>query len=191
MAISEAKVRPIRRIVTGHDREDRSIVVSDGPSPHVMNLPGVPNFGVTDLWRTHESPAHSDGPIDNCTAPITLAPPKSGTVFRIVEFPPDREYIATWKRDQAFAGLGESGAEALAADTGRHEMMHRTNSVDYAFVLSGEIWAVLDADEVLMKAGDVLIQRATNHAWSNRSDQPCLVGFVLIDALPHGERVSK
>ena len=62
--------------------------------------------------------------------------------------------------------------------------MHRTASVDYAFVISGEIWAVLDRDEVLMHAGDVLIQRGTNHSWSNRSDRPCLMGFVLVSAQP-------
>ena len=68
--------------------------------------------------------------------------------------------------------------------------MHTTNSVDYAFVLEGEIWAVLDEGEVLMKAGDVLVQRGTSHAWSNRGDRPCMVGFVLIDALPLLDKAS-
>jgi hypothetical protein len=179
-----AGFRSVRRIVTGHDAQGRSIVVMDGPSPHVMHLPGVPQFGVTDLWKTHQAPASNAGNADSCAPPITLAPPRQGTVFRIVEFPPDRDYIGSWKRDEAFAGLGDSGKEALHADAARHEMMHRTNSVDYAFVLSGEIWAVLDADEVLMRAGDVLIQRGTNHAWSNRTARPSTVGFVLIDAQP-------
>ena len=60
--------------------------------------------------------------------------------------------------------------------------MHRTHSVDYAIVLSGEIWAVMDVGETLMRAGDCLVQRGTNHAWSNRSNQPCLVAFILVDA---------
>ena len=80
--------------------------------------------------------------------------------------------------------MGKSGAHAIDASAARHEAMHRTASVDYAFVIEGEIWAVLDADETLMTAGDFLIQRGTNHAWSNRSDRPALVGFVLIDAKP-------
>ena len=63
-------------------------------------------------------------------------------------------------------------------------MMHRTQTVDYAIVLSGEIWALMDSDETKMKAGDILVQRGTNHAWSNRSNKPCLVAFVLIDAKP-------
>jgi quercetin dioxygenase-like cupin family protein len=62
--------------------------------------------------------------------------------------------------------------------------MHRTASVDYAFVLEGEIWAILDTTEVLLRQGDVLIQRGTNHAWSNRTSAQTLVGFVLIDAHP-------
>jgi hypothetical protein len=181
---SGPQVRPVRRIVTGRDHNGKSIVLMDGPSPHVMNLPGVPNFGVTDLWKTLETPASNEGREDPCGLPITLAPPVNGTVLRIVEFPPDRDYIGTWNRDAAFAGLGNSGSEALHADAKRHEMMHQTRSVDYAFVMSGEIWAVLDEAEVRMGPGDVLIQRGTNHAWSNRSDRPCLMGFVLIDAQP-------
>jgi quercetin dioxygenase-like cupin family protein len=67
--------------------------------------------------------------------------------------------------------------------------MHRTASVDYAFVLEGEIWAILETSEVCLKQGDVLIQRGTNHAWSNRSSSQALVGFVLVDAHPVlGER---
>lgn len=149
-----------------------------------MNLPGVPNFGVTDLWKTLSTPADNAGSEDPCGEPISLAPPENGTVFRVVEFPPDKDYVGKWKREVAFGSLGESGAEAVDSGSSRHEGMHRTRSVDYAFVMSGEIWAVMDQGEVLMKPGDVLIQRGTNHAWSNRSDSPALVGFVLIDAKP-------
>ena len=88
-------------------------------------------------------------------------------------------------REQAFASLGKSGTEALAHSSGeRHPMMHRTKSIDYAIVLSGEIWAVMDVGETKMRAGDVLIQRGTNHAWANRSNRPARVAFVLIDAKP-------
>ena len=66
----------------------------------------------------------------------------------------------------------------------RHAHMHRTRSIDYAIVLSGEIWAVMDEGETKMVSGDMLIQRGTNHAWANRSNAPCVVAFVLIDAKP-------
>jgi quercetin dioxygenase-like cupin family protein len=70
----------------------------------------------------------------------------------------------------------------MAKGDARHPGMHKTNTLDYAVVLSGEIYAVMDEDEVLLNAGDCLIQRGTNHAWSNRTDQPCRIAFVLVDA---------
>lgn len=187
MADPNARIRPVRRIVTGLNPKGRSCIVSDASSPHAMTLAGVATFGVTDIWRTHEAPASNEGNDDACQGPITLAPPSAGTVFRVVQFPPDKEYVGQWQPDTAFASMGESGAQALHEGSARHEMMHTTNSVDYAFVLEGEIWAVLDEEEVCMQAGDVLVQRGTSHAWSNRSDQPAMVGFVLIDAHPVGD----
>ena len=62
--------------------------------------------------------------------------------------------------------------------------MHKTHTIDYAVIVKGEIYAVLDQEEVLLKAGDSLVQRGTHHAWSNRSDEPCTIAFVLISALP-------
>lgn len=178
------KIRTVRRIVTGHDEEGRSVILSDAPSPHAMTLAGVETFGVTDLWKTTTSPADNTDSTDPCSSSIVLAPPSAGTVLRLVEFPPDKEYIGRWKRGEAFASMGESGAHAIDASADRHEAMHRTASVDYAIVIEGEIWAVLDATETVMRPGDFLIQRGTNHAWSNRSDKPALVAFVLIDAKP-------
>ncbi len=194
--MKSAKIRPVRRIITGHDAQGRSTIVWDAASPHAMTLAGVETFGVTDLWKTAGAPVDNSAGrssagtdadaafIDPCSADITLAPPPSGTVLRFVEFPPDKDYIGQWKRDEAFASMGTSGAHAIDASAARHEAMHRTASVDYAFVIEGEIWAVLDTAETLMRTGDFLIQRGTNHAWSNRSDRPALVGFVLIDAKP-------
>lgn len=179
-----SRIRSIRRIVTGHDAQRRSTFVSDGPSPHAMTMAGCDTFGVTDLWKTYSAPADNGEEGDACRGPITLAPPPSGSVFRIVEFPPDEDYVGKWNREQAFASMGESGARSVIELSDRHEAMHRTASTDYAIVLEGEIWAVLDAAETLMRPGDVLVQRGTNHAWSNRSKRRCLVAFVLIDAKP-------
>jgi uncharacterized cupin superfamily protein len=69
-------------------------------------------------------------------------------------------------------------------DASRHPGMHKTRTVDYALVLDGQIWALMDEGELLLEAGDCLIQRGTNHAWANRSDRPCRVAFILIDARP-------
>lgn len=176
--------RPIRRIVTGHTPEGRSTILMDAASPHSMSLAGVPNFGVTDIWKTTAAPASNEGNEDALSGKIVLAPPEQGTVFRMVEFPPDKEYVGQWQPDVAFGSMGESGTDAINHTSSRHEAMHTTDSVDYAFVIEGEIWAVLDEGEACMRAGDVLVQRGTRHAWSNRSDRPCLVGFVLVDAEP-------
>jgi Cupin domain len=185
--MTEKHIRPIRRIVTGHTAAGRSCILSDGPSPHSMTLAGVAHFGVTDIWKTDQAPASNEGSRDACSGSIVLAPPANGSVFRVVEFPPDRDYVGKWNPDAAFASMGDSGSEAIQHGSSRHEGMHTTDSVDYAFVLEGEIWAVLDEGETCMKAGDVLVQRGTSHAWSNRSDKPCMVGFVLIDAKPIGK----
>lgn len=180
------RLKKIRRIVTGHDAKGRSVIVSDTPSPHAMTLRGIPTFGVTEIWTTDSTPADNSSAEDPCKVPAQLAPPKRGTVVRVVEFPPDKLWIKSADRDEAFASMGRSGAQALAHDisASRHPMMHRTQTIDYAIVLSGEIWALMDSGETKMKAGDILVQRGTNHAWSNRSKKPCLVAFVLIDAKP-------
>ncbi len=137
-----------------------------------MTLQGMPTFGVTEIWKTDSAPAANRATEDPCTLPVQLAPPKRGTVMRVVEFPPDRVWLKSADREKAFASMGRSGAQALAHDASasRHPMMHRTQSVDYAIVISGEIWALMDTGETKMKAGDILIQRGTNHAWSNRAN---------------------
>jgi len=66
----------------------------------------------------------------------------------------------------------------------RHFGFHKTRTLDYAIVLDGEIYAMMDEGECLLKPGDVLVQRGTNHAWSNRTDAPAYLAFVLIDATP-------
>jgi naringenin degradation protein FdeH len=174
-------LKPIRRVVTGHDRQGKSIIASDGPSPHVLTLPGRPDFGLTNLWVTDASPADNGGDADAAARPIHLEPPDRGSIFRVVEFPPD-QVAAGFDRDAAFAAMGAS--HAMDPDASRHPGMHRTATVDYAIVLSGEIYAVMDEGETRLRAGDCLVQRGTNHAWSNRSDAPCLVAFILVSARP-------
>jgi quercetin dioxygenase-like cupin family protein len=174
-------IKPIRRIVTGHDARGRSMIASDGPSPHVLSLPGRPDFALTDLWVTAGAPASNAGSADAAKRRMSLEPPRNGTIFRVVEFPPDAAG-GGFDRAAAFRAMGAS--HAMDPDASRHPGMHRTDTVDYAIVLSGEIWALMDDGETLMRAGDTLVQRGTNHAWSNRSDQPCLVAFILVSGRP-------
>jgi len=180
------EIERFRRIVTGHDPNGRSVILSDETTPHVMPIMGQPNFAVTDFWKTSATPADNGTATkdDPCGLPIQVAPPAGGSVFRVVQFPPDKDWAA---KAAAMGGSVAIDETAKAAHTGgpvRHAHMHRTRSIDYAIVLSGEIWAVMDDSETKMTPGDVLIQRGTNHAWANRSNAPCVVAFVLIDAKP-------
>jgi naringenin degradation protein FdeH len=174
-------LRQIRRIVTGHDAKGRSVIASDGPSPHVLTLPGRGDFALTNLWVTDATPASNDGTTDAAARTVVLEPPTGGTIFRVVEFPPESR-ARTFDRESAFTAMGAH--HALDPDGARHPGMHKTSTVDYAIVLSGEIYALMDEGETLMKAGDTLVQRGTNHAWANRSDAPCLVAFILVSAKP-------
>ena len=181
-------IKPIRRVVTGHDARGRSVIVSDGPSPHVLTIPGRTDFGLTNLWITDGAPASNAGNADAAARPVVLEPPRSGTIFRIVEFPPDRA-PGGFDRAAAFKAMG--AGHAMDPDASRHPGMHKTDTVDYALVLSGDIWALMDEGETLLRAGDTLVQRGTNHAWSNRSESPCLVAFILVSARRLAGKSSK
>jgi mannose-6-phosphate isomerase-like protein (cupin superfamily) len=173
--------RPFRRVVTGHDANGRSIFVADGPAPTVFDR-GAGATAVTELWETAATPASNMGNADPTLGkPQRLPPPKNGSKFRVVEYPPDSRRVA------ALHGVShDSKSEGYVRDlvNKRHPGFHKTATIDYAIVLSGEIYALMDEGEVLLKAGDVLIQRGTSHAWSNRTEQPCCIAFVLIDAEP-------
>jgi len=173
---------PMRRVVTGHDAAGKSVFLMDGPSPHALELPGMPGLVLTNLWVTDGAPADNAGGADAAARPVVLEPPSGGSIFRVVDFPPDPDVLGTIDRGKAFEAMG-AGA-AMDRDASRHPGMHKTHTVDYALVLDGEIWALMDEGETLLKAGDCLVQRGTNHAWANRSDRSCRVAFILIDARP-------
>jgi quercetin dioxygenase-like cupin family protein len=205
--------KPIRRVVTGHNAAGRSVFVMDAAAPHVYNRsPG--SAVVTELWETRATPADNSGNDEVTDHPFRLAPPRNGSVFRIIEYPPDKLRVAAIEQQRASADDGSGHGAALASEASgqrgnsivrapdtrpepgssaraafdrgspRHPGFHKTSSVDYAIVLSGEIHALMDEGEVLLRAGDVLVQRGTNHAWSNRTDAPAYLAFVLIDAEP-------
>src|SRR6266498_3090488 len=142
--------RPMRRVVTGHDGHGKSIIIVDGPSPHVLELEGMPGLALTNLWVTDGAPAANTGSADAAARPIVLEPPERGTIFRVVDFPPDREVMGKLDRGKAFAAMGAN--HAMDRSEARRPGMHKTDTVDYALVLDGEIWAVMDGGETLLKA---------------------------------------
>ena len=151
----------VRRLVTAVNADGQSYFAEDSRAPHMTVIAGNPSFVATDLWRTTQTPVQNAGPADDgLSEPVGIEAPLDGSLFRVVEFPPD-------------AHFGD-GVDLKVL------MHHRTPSLDYAIVLSGEIWAVLDSDERLMQPGDVAIQRGTAHSWSNRSQAPAVVAFIMI-----------
>jgi mannose-6-phosphate isomerase-like protein (cupin superfamily) len=168
----------MRRFVTGHDAAGHSIfVIRDEPRAVMLEKAG--DLKLTELWETKGMPAELRAPGDAARRERRIEPDANGTVFRIIEYPPDSVRLKALRPEEHFSSMK---ATAAAAAMRRHPGMHRTKTLDYAIILAGEVYAVLDEDEVLLKAGDVLVQRGTNHAWSNRSDRPCLIAFVLVDA---------
>jgi len=174
--------KQIRRVVTGHNAAGNSVFIIDAPTPHVFSRTKGSAI-VHELWETAATPSYNRGSADAIARGHRLLPPKNGSVFRVIEYPPDSERLAAIAREHALPD--DSGrAEATDRNSPRHPGFHKTATIDYAIVLSGEIYAMMDDGEVLLKAGDVLIQRGTNHAWSNRTAEPAVVAFVLIDAEP-------
>jgi mannose-6-phosphate isomerase-like protein (cupin superfamily) len=169
----------IRRIITGHDSRGKAIVEVDSLAPNQKVRPGT-GLVSTLIWATDETPAQMDLKIDRGDRTIGVPPPKNGTVFRVVDFPPIGENGVGMTQADI---LKEMGVKDTATEPARHAFMHRTASVDYAIVLSGEIDMLLDDSEVHMKAGDIMVQQGTNHAWVNNSNEFCRMAFVLVDAI--------
>jgi len=178
MATSPVAASEIRRVVTGLDANNKAVVQFDGRLP----LEQGP-FGITslNLWLTDSYPAGFSFAGDPSKKPIGISPPDNGTKLRVVEFPPlDAATQAKMDPQLLQKAVGEKAPKRGLAVT--HPLMHRTRSVDYAVVLSGEIDMVLDDSVTHLKPGDVIVQQATNHAWVNRGTQPCRILFVLMDA---------
>ena len=169
----------IRRVVTTHDVTGRAVVLLDGPASNIKHETAGPV--ATLLWVTDSTPPDIASDVDAADRVIGVPPPPGGTIFRVVEFPPAGENDAQISREEVLKEMGiapDAGTEGKS----RHRDMHRTNSIDYAVVMSGEIDMLLDDSDVHLKAGDVVVQRATNHAWVNNGDAPCKIAFILIDA---------
>lgn len=174
---------PVRRIVTGINDRGLSYIAQDGASPATMAFPAKPEFRSANLWRTIGSPAPVGAPC-SITEHRGVRPPSGGTVLRVIDIPPE-EKDPELRRRQMEAIFASLYADARHDPShARHPGMHVTDTIDYAIVLYGELVAIMDEGETVMRAGDVLIQRGTNHAWANRSDDIARIAFILVD----GER---
>jgi len=169
----------VRRIVTGVNAAGRSCILSDSRLPAAEVPAG--ELVRAGLWITESAPASNAGardPVPDGVILKTPPPHRGGSVIRVTDIAPDA------RRAYDPEELRRRGCKTTPDRSKRHPGFHATDTIDYAICLEGEVWAVLDEDETLMRPGDVLIQRGTHHAWSNRSDRPCRMLFILIDAEP-------
>lgn len=176
--------KPVRCVVTGQDENEKLVVLFDGPTPHITTDPARPGYASARIWVTDSTPARIKGVKETLNLPDTLEPPQNGSVFRIVTFPPDAAYIKNVgpKEVQAFfKSVGSLGASTYSDDA-PHPYRQRTMTLDFCIVLEGDITLILDTKEVNLKKGDIVVQRGTNHVWSNRSDKPCVMVFSQHDA---------
>ena len=175
----------VRRVVTGHDAGGRAVIQEDGAVPRVQRIGGEHGPLFFEVWNTQETPARIDRASGEPTETgISLAPPKNGTRIRVLDIPPDNESLDALSPEQAkahFAEVGAADASSHAGDASRHAFMHRTETVDYGIMLEGELTLIMDVGETVVRAGDIVIQRGTNHGWANRSGKNCRIAFVLID----------
>ena len=144
----------IRRIVTGHDGQGKAVVWKDGAATNRFSA--VDKIVSTLVWSTDATPFDYTGDEDMGARKLGIQPPPGGTRFSVIDIQP-----------------------------GNAPYMHRTDSVDFVVCLAGEIDMHLDGEAVVkMAAGDVMVQRGTNHAWVNRGRVPCRLAVVLVDGQP-------
>ena len=150
----------VRRIVTGHDANGKAVVKTDERLAAVPRL-GRPHIAGCEIWSTDKMPVDNSEEADPAQRAgfvkrYNYVGTGQGTVIRITEFAP-----------------------------GAPKFMHRTETVDYALLLSGECDLELDSGEIVpMKPGDIVVQRGTMHAWVNNGTAPAVFAFILIDAHP-------
>jgi len=173
---------PFKRVVTGHDADGRAVIASCGPTARVFALQAVPGTVFHELWNSSASPALLDNDDDPTGKPLQLSPDPHGSVIRVVDIPPEsvQNRVSAAEAAAVFAEIGQSHA-GTGDGNARHKLMHRTETLDYGIVTEGEVWLVLDDQEVQLKRGDVVVQRGTNHAWSNRTEAMARMVFILLD----------
>ena len=170
----------MRRVITGHDKNGKSIVVLDGPPARSI---GEDVGGLFELWNMDGNTINTQDNIDRADDEIILSPPSNGSKFRYFQINPTPEGIPMdIMQDIAADAFKKIGAAHHRIDTTKHPAMHKTETIDYIILLKGDVTLILDQEEVDIKPFDVVVQRGTNHAWVNNGSDPALLIAVLIDS---------
>jgi quercetin dioxygenase-like cupin family protein len=174
-------VRPVRRIVTIDREPGRSSVVSDGPAPDVWLDPARPGFASTRLWVTDSTPAKIV--FETLHLPNRMQPPAGGSVMNVITLPPDESWKGRVSESDVrsyFAAMGSPDASQYGQ--GKHPYMQHTPALDFCAVIEGEVTLILDNEEVNLRPGQIVVQRGTRHAWSNRTNAPAIIAIASHDA---------
>ena len=170
----------MRRIITGHNAEGKSVITIDGPPARSLS---ENEGGLYELWNTDGNEINTLDDIDRADSEVLLAPPVGGTKFRYFQINPTPEGVPADLIEAATAAAFEKmGAAHHRVDTTRHPAMHKTKTIDYIILLKGDVTLLLDEEEVDLKPFDVVVQRGTNHAWVNNGSETALFIAVLIDS---------
>ncbi len=174
---------PIRRIVTGHDPDGKAVVAMEGEPPHIISFPSVPGTYFFEIWKAGQVPVPVDNGPDPTLGPRRLSPTPGGCAVRIVQIAPEKDVKLPRTVEEMEQHFRETGSPEIATSrlNAPHPLMHRTQTIDFGILIDGELTLILDDSEVQLKPGDIVVQRGTNHAWSNRGDKPCRIAFVLLD----------
>jgi mannose-6-phosphate isomerase-like protein (cupin superfamily) len=176
-APSFAQDNTIHRVVTTLDKSNKSSILFDSKVPLKIGGAGE---GVASIWVTEKGPADFAWDTDRSAARKGFAPSNGGSYMLIVDFPPVGPEVDKLDVNTMMNVVGADAPKRGVPPT--NPLMHRTRTVDYAIVVAGEIDMMLDEGTVHLKAGDVVVQQATNHAWLNHGKEPCRIAFVLMDA---------
>ena len=145
----------MRRIITGHNKDGKSIITMDGPPARSI---GEDVGGLFELWNTDGNDVNSSDVIDRADEDITLSPPDEGTKFRYFQINPLPEGVPEEMMQEIAADAFEKiGAAHHRIDTSKHPAMHKTETVDYIILLKGDVTLVLDEEEVDLKPFDVVV----------------------------------
>ena len=170
----------MRRVITGHDENGKSIVVLDDPPARSI---GEDVGGLFELWNTDGNLINTKDCIDRADDEILLSPPKNGSKFRYFQINPTPEGVPMdVLQSMAAEAFKKIGASHYRVDTSKHPAMHKTDTIDYIILLEGDVTLILDKEEINIKPHDVVVQRGTNHAWVNNENKPALLIAVLIDS---------
>ena len=180
-------IEPVRRVVTGLDANGRARVLMDGPCPHVQNGAAA---SLVEIWSSSESPATYDNSGDRAVFPPKHDPHPNGTVCRLLHMAPGIEIPEDMPVEQllelsraTFRGL-QSDFEPTIESVSRHPTFHKTDSLDYLCILSGRLAMLMDDDEeVVLEAGDVVVQQGVMHGWRVEGDEPVVMFAVLVDGV--------